>query len=405
MAGASAGGMKTRAPEPRWDLIEQHFEEAALAWPRFEAALEADDRGLAAVAGREEERLLAHVDGLVVAGEPAFSRLLGPALRGKDPARAFAAGLAACLGAPGAEPVLSALEDARGPTAAALARALELAPVDAVRARLVARLADAPEYVRDTVLAILAARGDAPGPSVSIHVSSMTTSPAPARQAAGWRACLAWSQAIEPRRLDEALRSHFWEVRAAAIEVGLLRGLAPAWRACADVVAELSPAGAVARLALAVRSGAEEVALLQSAVAAGRPAVKVHALWALGFAGTDAAVAACLAHVGDESLGRAAAESVDCIVGAGRRSGGKVDFRFRQGVRYASGQPLDGRLIEVLADATMSRRPGWAFEIALRTRGRHRVPVRALSQRQRLAEAALSGPDGLRETKDVGVYA
>ena len=83
----------------RWDIYETHLDEAAFRGSQWEKALDAPDFVLEEVAELEEP-LAAHVDGLVLGGEPVATRLLVPALT-EDPERVVAAALA-LLGAEGA---------------------------------------------------------------------------------------------------------------------------------------------------------------------------------------------------------------------------------------------------------------------------------------------------------------
>jgi len=71
------------------DVLEEHLSEAAFLWTQWERALVAPDYTLDETA-ELEERLLAHLDGLVTAGRPAIE-LLAPKVReGEDPGEAFA---------------------------------------------------------------------------------------------------------------------------------------------------------------------------------------------------------------------------------------------------------------------------------------------------------------------------
>ncbi|MFP2933139.1 hypothetical protein ACLESO_49930, partial [Pyxidicoccus sp. 3LG] len=82
-----------RPPERRtsapilWDIVEEHFQEAAFLWRQRERALRAPDQSLADIAEGDEPRLVAHLEGLLLAGPRAAERLLGPALREGTPRR------------------------------------------------------------------------------------------------------------------------------------------------------------------------------------------------------------------------------------------------------------------------------------------------------------------------------
>src|SRR5512143_1285821 len=109
------------------DISEEHLDEASFLWVQWERALMAPDYDLEETATLEE-RLLAHLDGLVVGGAPVAEALLRPALDSEDPPRISAA-LWALLAEPGSlQPAewVKLVEDApRGPLVP-LGRALEL---------------------------------------------------------------------------------------------------------------------------------------------------------------------------------------------------------------------------------------------------------------------------------------
>src|SRR4051812_12513036 len=68
-----------------WDIYEEHFEEAGWLWKNWEEALDSAVYALDDVVVGPEERLIAHLDGLVLGGDPLAQRLLLPALASDDP--------------------------------------------------------------------------------------------------------------------------------------------------------------------------------------------------------------------------------------------------------------------------------------------------------------------------------
>ena len=70
----------SRSRAVRWDICEEHLDEAAFLWDRGERALNAPNYAIGEVAVGPEERLLAHLDGLVLGGQPVADKLLLPAL-------------------------------------------------------------------------------------------------------------------------------------------------------------------------------------------------------------------------------------------------------------------------------------------------------------------------------------
>src|SRR4029077_6474165 len=130
--GASLGSpasTMTSGPRPiLWDLYEEHLDEAAFLWGHWERALVAANYTLDQVIEGPEERLLAHLDGLVLGGKPVAKRLLAPALDDDDPGKVFAAAwaLVQAEDADHLELVLARLPGEKPPARAALGRALEL---------------------------------------------------------------------------------------------------------------------------------------------------------------------------------------------------------------------------------------------------------------------------------------
>lgn len=123
------------------DVLEEHLDEASFLWSQWERALVSSLHELSDTA-ELEERLLAHVDGLVIGGEPAVSELLLPGLETDEPERVSASALA-LLSAPGKrelEEALGVLDSGDEVQRAGLARALELSEREGLEAMLLKRL-------------------------------------------------------------------------------------------------------------------------------------------------------------------------------------------------------------------------------------------------------------------------
>jgi uncharacterized protein (TIGR02270 family) len=67
-----------------WDVVEEHFDEAAYLLDARDQRLDAPNYVLDEVARGPERRWLAHVDGVLEAGTPVVARLLGPSLAEPD---------------------------------------------------------------------------------------------------------------------------------------------------------------------------------------------------------------------------------------------------------------------------------------------------------------------------------
>src|SRR6185369_129808 len=74
-----------------WDIYEEHLDEAAFLWGQWESALDAATFALHDVMVGPEERLRAHLDGLVLGGARVAEKLLVPALGDDDAGKIAAA--------------------------------------------------------------------------------------------------------------------------------------------------------------------------------------------------------------------------------------------------------------------------------------------------------------------------
>src|SRR6478735_8667796 len=127
-----------RARPIPWAIYEEHLDEAAFLWGAWESALEAAVYTVAEVAAGPEERLRAHLDGLVIGGRPVAQKLLLPALNGDDMERVRPAAwaLLAAEDADHFDEVLGALASAERPKARLIARAMGLARHSSTVSRL-----------------------------------------------------------------------------------------------------------------------------------------------------------------------------------------------------------------------------------------------------------------------------
>ena len=122
------------------DILEEHLEEAGFLYAQRQGALANDDYDPADLAGLEE-RLLAHVDGLVVAGNGAWE-LLADLLTSGDEGEAFTAALVA---------LASGEADRRGELLAALGEASGETLIGLSAAFCLSGLGDLAEPLRDLV--------------------------------------------------------------------------------------------------------------------------------------------------------------------------------------------------------------------------------------------------------------
>ena len=406
------------APPPvLWDIVEEHLDEVAFLSGQWETALSSPRQTLASVAAGPEERLLAHVDGLLAAGAAARERLLEPALAGGDGEKAFAGALA-LLESPGREQVdrASELASAAGPEAsAALTRALGLAHRPGIDRDLLtlAGAAD-PKRVGPALDALAFRRLPVPA-EVLLRAGSMQ---APEVVAAALRAARLAGPKASPF-VERALRSPVVAVRDAALESGLVLGLRSAWVTCQQAAEAREPGSGFPLLALALGGEPSDVERITAALAV--EALRPAALFALGFTGRAAAAEACLAHLRDAKVARLAGEAFSAITGLviqgelqapepapreepipleledlgadlvpgheaalplpaadaveawWKKARTKLDAR----ARYLGGKPYDAETAQdALAQGPMRRRHALGLDLAIRTRGEYAVQTR-----------------------------
>ncbi|HYO65988.1 MAG TPA: TIGR02270 family protein [Archangium sp.] len=400
------------------DVVEEHLDEASWQWLQRDRCLLAPDYDLVETA-TVEERLLAHVDGLVVAGSGAAETILVPALAPEDPCRAAAAALALLEG--GEEEWALLLEKGLSdPELRPLLRAsLELAECPDVDPRLGTLLGTSVPGLLADVVGTLATRGALPSNLVGRflqHEDACVRNSALAGAIAAPR-----PEFRKP--LLGLLESGPSAPSASLMDTGLVHGLREAWGACESAV----KAGEHEALVLWALGGcAKDVLRLVDLL--DQAPLRAPVLWALGFSGRKEAADACLAWMEDSKVAALAGEAFGAITGLrlegdftvaqsedsdasmpfaeddlnadltprpeddlplprahavaawwrGTRSG------FESGRRYLRGRLLDAAvLMEGLAVEPMRRRHVLARELALRTRGACRVQTRARVSQQR----------------------
>jgi uncharacterized protein (TIGR02270 family) len=417
-----------------WDVVEEHLDEAAFLSGQWEAALVSPDLTLASVADGPEERLLAHVDGLLTAGAAARERVLEPALVDDDRERVFAAALA-LLESPGRERsalVAERLARAAPPSIAPCLRALELAHRPGIERELLALAGgDAPRAAAPALEA-LAFRGVPVPPEILLALGAPR---APPPLASAVIAAARWAGPKAIPLVERALGSPVVAVRDAAVETGLALGLRAAWTACRKVAQSMRPGSQRPLLALALGGDASDVETL--ARAAGVEELRPSALFALGFTGRVAAAEVSLTLMRDEKVARLAGEAFSAITGVAiagelrapepaptdepvpleqedldanlvpgpeaalplpaadavegwwKRSGKGFDPR----VRYLGGRPWDAAAVQAaLAGGSMRRRHALGLDLAVRSGGTYALQTRgwAAHQLRHLAEHPLA---------------
>jgi uncharacterized protein (TIGR02270 family) len=302
----------------QWDIYEEHLEEAAFLWTQWESALSAANYTVEEVAAGPEERLLAHLDALVLGGEPIAERLLRPALaageEGRDPSqRAVAAWV--LLDAGGSERfegVWGALVSASEPLERrALGRAFELSSRRELAAWLGTRFGTAGDDADAVIIDAIGAHDGRQLARLPLHELGARASGA--LLAAVLRAAQRVPAAQHRTLIERGLGSDDGDVRAAAIEAGTLLKVPSTAASCRQAVAERMPCRRLAMAALAMIGEARDrQRLLDWSNGAD---VAADALWALAFTGRIDCAERLLESLDDAALGPIAADSFGSITG------------------------------------------------------------------------------------------
>ena len=418
-----------RRPEPLSDLVEESLDEAQFLWRRFEATLATHARDLAGLSFWIEERLLGAIDGVRAGGDAVIEPLLVPALDAEDPYRAIAAAHALAVDGNegGLKILLGAMRAAEGAKLAGFRRAIELSRSEVLLGAIERAIPETGPELAALLWGIRAFRQRDPGPDIAHAILSAH----PGMRAAALTALrhIPDSRALgrAQREVEQDFGSSDLGVRGAAIETGLILGISAAWSRCLELVAKPGPGmtGAMLLVAMLGNERDQERVL----VAVGNKAVRAHALFAAGFAGTRAAIEVCLAAMAEEPVAKLAGEAFCAITGLDLererlvaappdepaepipfeeedldadlvpkaedllpspdvpgvlRWWSKHSGRFAAGKRYVGGQPVDLVVLQnALLHGPLRRRHAIALELAVRTAGRYQVEARAFSAEQR----------------------
>ncbi|QSQ21991.1 TIGR02270 family protein [Pyxidicoccus parkwayensis] len=416
-----------------WAIPEQHLSEAAFLWGRLELMFRSPRHVLWRTL-ETEQRMRAHLDGLVVGGAPVANHLLKPALLEEDPPLVSAAASALLVQDDQVGAVLGLLVEGTKLQHRAVQQALLRCERKDLAARLAALPATLPDTARAAVLEVQALRGLDAGATLAQWMASET----PALAAAALRAARAAPSRVEPAKVLAALDSPSPAVREAAVELGLRLGLRATWRQCQQWAAK-KVSGCRRALELLAVGGEEED--LEALLALTRePRLRHDAVWALGFSGRVSVAEAALGWMRDEDprFVRLAAEAFSAITGlvvegayqeeeeeeeplppleeedlvtplgpdpeaslprarpdAVEAWWKEAKRRFEPRTRYLRGLPLEpARLLSALRDEPMRRRHLLAMEVSFRTREALRLDTHTSAHEQ---QQWLLKPRTLRE--------
>ncbi len=294
-----------------WDIYEEHLSEAGWLWGIWEKSLDSAIYALGDVAVGPEERLLAHLDGLVLGGKEVAQKLLMPALTG-DELGGVAAAAWALLQAEDADhqdAVIDKLATAEPPVLAALGRAVYLAPRADI-SRLIPHFHSGAPHLRALIIDIFGPRE--PDWVREQIAPAMHSGQAPL-MAAGLRAIRNLRERTLLDWVAAAAQSDDIEVRLEAIWTGISFAVKTAWNECRIFA---GGAGEISRMALgllATSPDPNDRAFVREKAKGDDPGL--HALWALGFAGDADSADVLVQTMADEKKSRVAGEAFSAITG------------------------------------------------------------------------------------------
>ncbi|QSQ22083.1 TIGR02270 family protein [Pyxidicoccus parkwayensis] len=423
------------------DVLEEHLDEATFLWSQWERALVSAECDLQATT-RREERLLAHLDGLVVGGESAMSELLLPGLTTDESERISAStfALLAGNGAPALEKVLQVFDMGEAVQRTAVGRALELSAKNELEPVLRRRLAADDKALQLMAFQVLAFRGEVPQETRKewLHHDDAE------HVIAALRDVRPLPRDIVNGLLPQLLVDPRSGVSGAAIMAGLVCGTRMAWNACRRVAEEGGPGRRQCLVMLALGGDEQDSEWLVGLLR--QPKLRPDVLWALGFSGQSSVADACLEWMDDPQVAALAGEAFSAITGLKLegeyqrvpeetealipleqedldanlvpppeaslpipvRSTVEAWWRkarknFERGIRYLRGSRLDtAALLAALEREPMRRRHVLALELYIRSRGAHAVQTRAFMGRQ---HAELAAARAARTSFSMGPFA
>jgi uncharacterized protein (TIGR02270 family) len=421
-------------PRLLWPLVEESLSEAEFLWNRFDNALDAHDHSLADAQIWAEDRLQGALDGVRVAGAEAIEPLLRSAVQAFEPPLvSVAAYLLACLPDRAAHELLEAsLRELTPYHARAFALGLGRSGRAQLLRNLWTRTSDAPGLSRGVLLDALTFCGAAPQTD---FMTLLEEDCAELRAAAASALRFVPQAEVQPL-FERAFESSDAALRTRAIAAGVLRGNASCWWRCVEQVEEPDGESGPLLLLAATLGAASEVECVVAAQA--MPELARDALWALGFAGTSAAMEACFAALREGRHEQVAAEALAASGGldlhkaklvrpvdeaedpeAEVRLPGPDDrlplpdvagveawwtrerARFAPGVRYLGGRPLTrARLNHALMHGPTRRRHALALELSARSAGLCALETCAFTraQHEQMRALAVLAPETQRDS-------
>jgi len=418
------------APGPFAEIVEENLDEAAFLWGRWESELGSLTRNLDEVWSWTEDRLNGAIDGVLVAREPLFGRVIDRALSVKDLLfHTLAAHLLTVAPDPAArERLAQLLSEAEGASLAAMLRGIEVSHLDGTFSIVTrALLKKSPQHC-----AALARIKSFQRATLGSELATAFEAEAVGEQVTAMRAAAFLPEPAVTAWVDRGLAHSSPAVRIAAIESGIRQRQRQAWDAARELAEEgKAGSGGLLRL-LAMFGKASDHRVVYDALAESGSARA--GFWALGHIGTREAAEQALGAMQDPALARLAGEAYAAITGIDlarerltakepgdtpslpafeeddldadlvpRREDlwplpdatlcaahwAKVGVNYAPNTRYVRGKPFELRvLIAAIDKGPMLRRPDYALELYVRTSGACDIETRAAGFMQRRMIAA-----------------
>lgn len=419
------------AAGPFPDIVEENLDEAAFLWGRWESELASLTRNLDEVWLWTEDRLNGAIDGVLVAGEPLFSRVIEGALSVKDLSFHTVAGhLLTVAQDPESRPRLATLLcEAQGANLDATVRGIEVSQLDGTFSTVTrALLKKSPRHCA-ALARIKSFQRARLGEELKLaYETDSVPEQVTAMRAAGYLPepdIKSWVH----RGLEHADAA----VRIAAVESGIRQRQKSAWQAAREVAASKEPGSSGMLRLVAMFGKPADHPIVYDALA--DDGLARGALWALGHVGTREAVEHSLTAMQDPKRARLAGEAYACITGidlarerltareaddapslppfeeddlsadlvphredlwplpdpaACAAHWARVSGQFAANTRYLRGKPFElNGLMAAIDNGPMLRRGDYALELYVRTTGACDVETRAAgaTQRRMIAEA------------------
>ena len=288
-----------------WEVVEEHLDEAAFLYTQWEQALVSPLYKLEEVRDRVEERMLAHLDGLIVGGGQVAERLLVPALRTGISGSAFAGAAALLLqsSAQADEAVLTAVREAAPLQLVELQRALQLFPSPRRQAMLQQLIFDGAPEVGAAAARVLGFQQVDLGPALSALLASDNEE---LRRAALY--CLRYRPRPDGElAIRQALAAADGEVASAGLLAAAVAGGRGVLDSCRVMIRNRHPALPTAALLLGLLGNEADSGLLVHSVAALEHADAV--IFALGLGGNRDTIDACVQWLRTAALAPAAGDA------------------------------------------------------------------------------------------------